>query len=287
MSNRGKDFTGQKIGMLTVIKRLDQRDKHRNIMWLCKCDCGNESIVPTSRFACAPEIKISCGCQRTKLEDLTGKRFGRWTVISKADSTSDWRTRWNCICDCGTKAVVQGGNLRNGKSVSCGCYKKEVTSEISKTHGDSYGVRLYRIWMGMRQRCNNPNSVKYPIYGGRGIKVCDDWNQSYPSFKEWALSHGYAEGLTIDRIDNDKGYSPDNCRWISNKEQCNHKRNNVRITYNGETKGVPEWAKELSINARTVYERKRYGWSDEECLFGRKLTDAKIGDEHEPKQPGA
>ena len=99
MSNRGKDFTGQKIGMLTVIKRLDKRDNHRNILWLCKCDCGNETIVPTSRFACAPEVKISCGCQRTKLEDLTGKRFGRWTVVSKAGPTNDWRTRWNCVCD--------------------------------------------------------------------------------------------------------------------------------------------------------------------------------------------
>ena len=281
MSNRGVDFTGKKVGMLTVIEKLPERDSHRNILWRCVCDCGKEKIVPTSYFGEKHTSRhiISCGCMANPIRDLTGKRFGRWTVLSKASSSGkDYKTRWNCVCDCGTKAIVQAGNLLSGASVSCGCYLKEITGNRSRTHGDGYGVRLYRIWMGMRQRCNNPNAEKYPIYGERGIKVCLEWNNSYPAFKEWALNNGYAENLTLDRIDNDGDYCPQNCRWLNNKDQCNHKRNNVCITYKGVTKTISQWAEDIGISKSSLAQRKRDGWTDEECIEtpkGKRRSQAK------------
>lgn len=269
MSNRGIDFTGMKIGMLTVVEKLPERDKHRNILWRCRCDCGNEKIVPTSYFNEQHTSKhiLSCGCMASSLIDLTGRKFGRWLVVSQAKpSGKDYKTMWKCVCDCGNVGVVSATNLLYGKSVSCGCYRREVTSKRARTHGDGYESRIYRIWMGMKQRCNNPNAGKYPIYGGRGIKVCKEWEKSYQAFKKWALLSGYSDNLTLDRIDNDKGYEPLNCRWVTSKRQCNHKRNNVLITYNGATKTVAEWAEELSLSAGMLYQRKRDGWSDKDCI---------------------
>ena len=167
-----------------------------------------------------------------KLIDLTGQRFGRLTVIERAGKDYIGQAMWRCRCDCGNVTVVAGGNLRTGNTKSCGCYGHELTigGYRSRTHGGTCDggkrTRLYRIWRAMKTRCYNLNAQNYKDYGGRGITICPEWLHDFVAFRDWALSHGYRDDLSIDRIDNDKGYSPDNCRWATAKEQRANQRSN-------------------------------------------------------------
>ena len=203
--------------------------------------------------------------------DLTGQRFGRLLVISRAESKD--RPRWNCECDCGNKVVLPTESLLGGTK-SCGCYRREWSREIHTKHGGSKRSgreRLYSVWNMMKQRCTDPNNKAYKNYGGRGITVCKEWCDSYEKFREWALENGYdkdaAHGKsTIDRIDNEKGYSPDNCRFVDAKTQARNTRTNRFIEYNGETKTLAEWGEETGIYCLTIHYRLKNGWSVEDAL---------------------
>lgn len=210
----------------------------------------------------------------TKLIDLTGQRFGRLVVLERAENSKNGQARWKCQCDCGNVKIIQGNHLRQGTTKSCGCLEKENLYKIAhqKTHGETK-TRLYQIWSGIKQRCNNINSPDYYRYGGRGITICEEWLK-YEPFRDWAVNNGYSENLSIDRIDNNKGYNPENCRWITMFEQAGNRRNNHIISYNGEEKTIAEFAREYNIPYATLRARLCvYNWDIEKSL----LTPVKQG----------
>ena len=198
----------------------------------------------------------------SKFQDLTGQRFGRLTVVERANDyisqNGHHTTQWLCKCACGNEIVVMANNLKR-VTKSCGCYKSEITTEKNITHGVS-DSRLYNIWCNIKQRCYNKNNNSYKDYGGRGIIICDEWLDFEP-FYEWAMDNGYNDDLTIDRVDNNGNYEPSNCRWVDIKTQSNNKRNNHYITYNGKTQTLAQWSDELNINYNKLWARIKYGWS--------------------------
>lgn len=208
------DLRGKRFGQLVVIKRSESV-KNRT-KWLCRCDCGNEKIVDQGNLASG--LTKTCGARIHRIKDLTGNRFGRLTVISLANAKG--AARWLCQCDCGEQTTVIGASLLNGSTKSCGCEQKEIAAQTGSktaTHGESKSP-LYSVWCGIIRRTENPNCDHYKWYGGRGIKMCDEWRHDYTAFRNWAKANGYKKGLSIDRIDNQKNYSPDNCRWITISE---------------------------------------------------------------------
>lgn len=199
-----------------------------------------------------------------RVRDLSGKQFGKLEVIKRVPNTS--RVKWLCKCICGNEVVVQSGNLLCGNTKSCGCYKKEKTKETKTKHGESK-TRLYRIWAGMKCRtCNNKSPI-FSYYGGRGIRVCNEWESSYKNFSEWAKDNGYNDELTLDRIDNNGNYEPKNCRWITKEEQANNRRSNHLLTHAGETHTIKEWSVITGINYGTLRNRARKYGDDTERIF--------------------
>lgn len=202
-----------------------------------------------------------------KLNDLTGRVFGRLEVLSRAENIGK-QTAWLCKCSCGSETIVTAGNLQNGHTQSCGCIQRETVGGVNRKHGLS-NSRIYKIHAGIITRCYNEKSTRYPQYGGSGIAVCREWQGEggAENFVAWAMKNGYADNLTIDRIDYMGNYEPSNCRWVDSKTQANNRRSNRMITYNGETHNVTEWAALLGMNKDTLSGRlNSQGLSVEEAF---------------------
>lgn len=207
------------------------------------------------------------------LNDLTGKRFGKLSVICRGKDhvqpSGAKQTTWRCVCDCGTVKEIPAYNLKVGKTRSCGCMRSEV-GKLNITHGataNNKTERLYSIWSGMRDRCYREKSVSYKNYGAKGITVCDEWRTDFAAFRNWSISNGYADGLMIDRIENSKGYSPDNCRWVTRIFQNNHTSRNRMITAFGKTMTLAQWSRETGINSDVIYQRiTNLKWETERAL---------------------
>ena len=201
-----------------------------------------------------------------KFIDHTGERFGILTAIKyEIRKTKHGKVAyWYCRCDCGTEKWVSANHLTRGYAKSCGC-KQYDTPQTKPNLLKKNNPRIYSIWSGMKTRCNNTNSKRYKDYGGRGIKICDEW-LIFDNFCLWSLENGYEEGLTIERIDNDKSYCPENCKWISQSEQNKNKRNTRIYTYNGETKHLAEWARVFNLDYQLLYDRLKSGMDFEKAV---------------------
>lgn len=221
-----------------------------------------------------PEKQLLKGGEKvSKKINLIGQRFGRLTVIQESTVRKGHSVAWVCQCDCGqiTKPL-SSDLLRQGHIKSCGCYGKEIRSATHKTHGMSR-TRLYSCYRDMLNRCFREKTSCFENYGGRGITVCDEWRNSFEAFQKWALSNGYSDELTLDRVDPDGNYCPENCRWATDEEQGNNKRNNRLLTYNGKTQSLSQWARENGIKTTTLFMRLyKYGWTVEDALTAKVKT---------------
>lgn len=200
----------------------------------------------------------------SKFIDLTGKRFAKLTVIKYDGVTSNNQSMWICKCDCGNTSKVMYGNLKNGSTKSCGCLRKE--KKVKNNQEEYY--RIFNIFYGIKGRCYNPNNPAYKNYGGRGIRICDEWLQKngngLRNFYKWAINNGYNKNLTIDRIDVNGNYEPSNCRWATPKEQSNNKRNNHIINYKGKKYTLSQLSNYLNIKITTLKWRLEHGWKENE-----------------------
>ena len=204
----------------------------------------------------------------TERLNLLKQPFGHLLVIEDAGASSSGNSLWKCQCDCGNEVVVLGTNLRKGNTKSCGCTRKEnlKKANIKRTKHGMFGTPLYCAWNNMKQRCFNTNSVLYKNYGGRGITVCEAW-RDFVAFRDWALSSGYEEGLTIDRIDNNGDYTPENCRWTTYKEQLNNTRRTSMVKFEGKMCRVLDLAEEYNIPREILRDRlNKSNWSIEKSL---------------------
>ena len=192
------------------------------------------------------------------IHDLIGKNFGRLTVLCRDYSRK--RRSWICKCSCGNMKIVAQDELLKGDTKSCGCYRRDLCT----THNGTY-TKIYKNWNSMKNRCDLETYDEYHRYGGRGITVCDEW-YDFATFREWAFSNGYEDDLQIDRIDNDLGYFPENCRWVTRIVNCNNRSNNIKIEYNNEMKTMAEWSRIYNIGVTTIYCRLKRGWTLENAL---------------------
>lgn len=197
--------------------------------------------------------------------DLTGQRFSKLLVLKENPMRGPHSiVRWDCICDCGCRKTIHGDQLRRGVVVSCGCWSRERLGNASRTHGMT-NTRLYRIWCNMKNRCTNPRATQYYAYGARGITICESWLDSFEIFLH-DMGPSYGDGLTLDRIDNNGPYSPENCHWVDLEYQANNKRNNRMIIIGTESHTAAEWSRLTGINSYTIRSRLQRGWTPDRAL---------------------
>ena len=199
---------------------------------------------------------------KTFRKDLTGRRFGRLTVLEFVP-TENTHSYWKCRCDCGKYKVISSVGLKTGNTASCGCISAERAREFIKTyHHPTHNLsktKLYGIWAAMKQRCYNEKCTAHKNYGARGITVCGEWRNDFQAFYDWAMANGYRAGLTIDRIDNDGRYEPSNCRWSDRKKQSRNRRSNIYVNYNNKTMCLKDASKISGIPTHVLYRRYRFG----------------------------
>lgn len=216
-------------------------------------------------------------------KDITGQRFGRWSVISRTPNKGI-RTQWLCRCDCGEQRIVDSNNLRTGLSRSCGCLTIETTITRCTKHGLA-GTKEYAAWLDAQRRCFNPDTPNFNNYGGRGITMSPEWINSCEQF---LTDMGPCPpGLSLDRIDNNGPYSKDNCRWADQKTQLNNRRNNVHLTHNGETLSLQEWAKRTGIPYSVLYGRLYHRRSVPLFATVKQYRPRRKADTRDPGQSGA
>jgi len=203
------------------------------------------------------------GCKGS-FADISSQRFGRLTAVAFVQRTRQGDALWLCQCDCGNTCKTRAGALRGGHTFSCGCLQQERTRDSHLTHGLS-DSKLYGVWNKMRERCINPHDDSYAYYGACGITVCEEW-QTFEPFNAWATANGYAEGLTIERLNNRGNYEPPNCKWVPWAVQNRNKRNNIMLTFKGETRKLLDWADSIGISRDILDNRLRKGWSTERAF---------------------
>lgn len=243
-----------KFNDLTVI-RLHCGGHGLRLEYECLCDCGNTCIVPGHRLTTGHTK--SCGClkRKSRFNDLVGQKFNKLTVVEYYGK-SNKHIRWKCICDCGNLHIVLGYNLKNGAVKSCGCLGRD---NLNRTIHGLANTRLFHIWQNMKARCSNPKEKSYKNYGGRGISICKSWLNDNTKFFTWAMQNGYKEYLTIERIDNNKNYTPSNCTWIPQSMQTANRRVSLGVKKAREIKillkegvSVKELAKRYSVHYTTI-----------------------------------
>ncbi|WP_195245019.1 hypothetical protein [Clostridium celatum] len=211
-----------------------------------------------------------------KAIDRIGQVYGKLTITGLIYNEKAKRNYALCKCECGNEKVVSISNLIKGATTSCGCYRNQRIKETCEKHG-MYKTRLNKEYRGLKQRCYNSKNSRYKYYGGKNIKICDEWlgKDGFINFMNWSLENGYNDELTLDRIDVDSDYSPDNCRWVTMRIQCNNRTTSHFETFNGETKTVAEWADKVGIKASIIYKRLKRGWSIEKALTTPPMNNKK------------
>lgn len=196
--------------------------------------------------------------------NLTDQKFHRLTVVSFSHINKSGESYWHCLCECGTIRIIRGIDIKRGHTKSCGCLFKEVMKVVKTTHGMRF-TPTYSIWCGIIKRCENPKCESYPQYGGRGIKVCERWRNSFSNFLSDMGER--PEDTSIERTDNNGNYKPSNCKWATMKEQGNNKRNNHKITIGSHTHTIAEWSRIVGITAKRIYGRIYRGWTPTKAIM--------------------
>lgn len=267
------DITGERYGRLTALYRTDIKKAGSGTYWMFQCDCGNKKVLRANVVRSGKTL--SCGCLikdkhivvHHEQRNLVGKRFGKLVVVGTAGMAKDGLHYMSLVrCDCGFEQKARDTELVSGRKKMCA----RCSNNLRKTHGKSRN-RVFKIWQGMKARCYNPNNKAYHEYGGRGIKLCDEWQDS-TKFIEWALANGFDENKTgeecsIERIDVNGDYEPSNCTWVTKQRQARNKQNTRYATYNGKRMPIRDIADIVGISATNIIQRMdKYGWSEYDAI---------------------
>ena len=249
MAGKTESLVGQRFGRWIVIGEPIVIKKRSHS--LCKCDCGNEKLI--LNFNLKNGASKSCGCFRPA-KNFVGEKFGKLTIIGESEKIGKFYYAL-CKCECGNEKKIKTTSFFRGYSKTCGSCQSKL-----------FPKRLRRTLTSMKARCLNKKSTYYKDYGGRGIKICQEWLKDRYSFYNWALENGYNENLTIDRIDCNGNYEPSNCKWSTKKEQANNKRTSIFLTYNNEKKTITDWSEIYNITMAKVSYRYKKGLPFEEIF---------------------